>query len=262
MIVGEGMRQCGLADARVALEEQRPAHPQREERGSRQTGVGQVAGAVERVRDGGGVGELDGVHTYEHGPFPRSAHSVRAVMRVAAAVLAAGAGVRMGTPKAELVVDGVRLLDRAVTAAASAGCAPLYAVVRAGTEVSGAQAVVNADPDRGMCSSLALAVDAAGEVDALAVLLVDAPGITADAVRGVVAAWRPGRIAVGSYAGRRGHPTVMSPDLWRAALDLARPDEGARALLTARPELIDEVDVPGDPADLDVPDDLARWRSR
>jgi molybdenum cofactor cytidylyltransferase/nicotine blue oxidoreductase len=179
---------------------------------------------------------------------------------VAAAVLAAGSGTRMGAPKAELVVDGARLLDRAVRAAAAAGCAPVIAVVRPGTEVEGARAVVNPDPDRGMRSSLALAVEAAGEADALAVLLVDVPGVSAEAVRAVVAGWVPGRIAVGRYAGRRGHPTVMGPDLWRAALETAGPDEGARALLAARADLVDEVEVPGDAADLDTQQDLARWR--
>jgi CTP:molybdopterin cytidylyltransferase MocA len=181
---------------------------------------------------------------------------------VAAVVLAAGAGTRMGTPKAELVVDGIRLLDRAVAAAHDAGCAPVLAVVRAGTAVEGAEVIVNPDPARGMRSSLALAVDAAGDVDALAVLLVDAPGITGAAVRSVVGAWAPGRIAVGRYGGRRGHPTVMAAPLWREALRLAGPDEGARALLAARPDLIDDVDVAGDPTDLDTPADLAAWQIR
>jgi CTP:molybdopterin cytidylyltransferase MocA len=180
--------------------------------------------------------------------------------RVAAAVLAAGSGRRMGTPKAELVVGGARLVDRAVAAARAAGCEPVYAIVRAGAVVADAELVVNPDPERGMRSSLALAVEAAGDADAdaLAVLLVDVPGIGADAVRTVCAAWRPGRITVGRYAGRRAHPTVMTPSLWRAALDLAGPDEGARRLLADRPELVDEVDVAGDPADLDTPEDVAR----
>jgi molybdenum cofactor cytidylyltransferase/nicotine blue oxidoreductase len=168
----------------------------------------------------------------------------------------------MGAPKADLVVAGARLVDRAVAAARTAGCDPVLAVVRAGTEVAGAQAVVNPDPDRGMRSSLALAVEAAGRVDALAVLLVDAPGVSAQAVAAVVAGWRPGRIAVGRYGGRRGHPTVMEPSLWRAALAAAGPDEGARALLAARADLVDEIAVAGDPADLDTPEDLARWRAR
>jgi CTP:molybdopterin cytidylyltransferase MocA len=187
-----------------------------------------------------------------------------AAVRVAVAVLAAGAGRRMGTPKADLVVGGKRLLDRAVTTAREAGCASVIAVVRPGTEVAGpelagAEVVVNPDPDRGMRSSLALAVDAAADADALAVVLVDAPGIGADALRSVIAAWAPARIAVGRYAGRWGHPIVMAPEVWLAALDGAGPDEGARALLTARPDLVDFVDVAGDPTDLDTPDDLARW---
>ena len=179
--------------------------------------------------------------------------------RVAAAVLAAGAGTRFGRPKAEVVVAGERLVDRAVGAARAAGCAPVLAVVRAGTAAPGAVPIVNPQPERGQRSSLELAVAAAGDVDALAVLLVDTPGIGPEAISAVCGAWRPGRIAVGRYGARRGHPTVMAPAAWADALALAGPDEGARALLSARPELVDEVDVPGDPADLDTPDDLARW---
>jgi len=181
---------------------------------------------------------------------------------VAAAVLAAGSGSRMGGPKAELVIDGTRLLNRVVGAARAAGCAPVYAVVRDGTDVAEAIAVVNPHPDRGMRSSLDLAVAAAADTDALAVLLVDNPGISAEAIAAVAAAWSPGRIAIGRYSERSGHPIVMGPDLWRAALDVAGPDEGARAFLAAHAELIDEVDVPGDPSDLDTPDELARWQQK
>ena len=178
---------------------------------------------------------------------------------IAAAVLAAGAGTRMGGPKADLVVHGQRLLDRAVATASQAGCAPVVAVLREARSVDGAIAVVNAKPDRGMRSSLALAVDVAGTADAIAVLLVDMPGTTPFGLRAVIDAWRPGRVAVGCYDQVRAHPIVMAPELWRAALELAEPDEGARAFLAARSDLVDEVDVPGDPTDLDTQDDLARW---
>lgn len=181
---------------------------------------------------------------------------------MAGAVLAAGSGTRMGRPKAELVVDGARLVDRAVLALREAGCHPLFAVVRAGTVVAGARAVVNPAPQRGQRSSLTLAVDAAGDADALAVLLVDAPGVGSAAIAAAIGAWQPGRIAVACYDGRRGHPIVMAPALWRAALDLAGPDEGARALLRTCPELVDEVPVVGDPTDLDTPDDVERWHAR
>jgi CTP:molybdopterin cytidylyltransferase MocA len=191
------------------------------------------------------------------------AHSVVAVTRVIGAVLAAGGGTRMGAPKAELTVDGARLLDRAVGALRGGGCAEVLAVVRPGTSVCGASIVVNERPEHGMRSSLALAVDAVYEhCDALVVLLVDTPGVTAAAVSAVVGGWRPGRVAVASYTGRRGHPVVMSPQLWGAAVESAGDDEGARAFLALRPELVDEIPVQGDPTDLDTPADLARWAAR
>lgn len=170
----------------------------------------------------------------------------------------------MGAPKAELTVDGARLVDRAVAVLRDAGCAEVIAVVRPGVLVDGAHVVANDDPDRGMRSSLALAVDRAERTgaQALAVLLVDLPGVRAAAVRAVLAAWVPGRIAVAVYDAQRGHPTVMSLPLWREALRLAGPDEGARTLLRTRPDLVDEVPVEGDPADLDRPEDLTRWNRR
>jgi CTP:molybdopterin cytidylyltransferase MocA len=186
------------------------------------------------------------------------------VAGVVGAVLAAGSGRRMGSPKAGLRVDGVRLVDRAVAALNDGGCAPVLAVVPPGILVPGAQVVVNDAPERGMRSSLELAVDAADAAggDALATLLVDTPGVPAAAIRAVVESWAPGRIAVGSYGGQRAHPTVMALSLWRVALRLAPPDQGARALLASRPDLVDEIIVAGDPADLDTPADLAAWTAR
>lgn len=180
--------------------------------------------------------------------------------RVVGVVLAAGSGSRMGAPKAQLLLNGVRLVDRAVAALREGGCDDVLAVVRTGVAVPDAHTVVNPAPQRGMRSSLGLAIGAADpDADALAVVLVDTPGVGAAQVRRVVAGWIPGRIAIAGYAGRRGHPTVMSPGLWRQALQLARSDEGARALLAARPDLLDEIPVDGDPADLDTPADLANW---
>jgi CTP:molybdopterin cytidylyltransferase MocA len=164
----------------------------------------------------------------------------------------------MGRPKAELTVGGVRLVDRAVAVLTVAGCAEVLVVARAGVRVSGARILVNDAPERGMRSSLDLAVNAA-QGDALAVLLVDTPGVSSDAVRAVIQAWVPGRIAVASYSGRRAHPIVMAPRLWRDALASAADDEGARALLAARADLVDEIAVAGDPTDIDTEQDLARW---
>lgn len=179
---------------------------------------------------------------------------------VAGLVLAAGLGTRFGGPKAEVLVGGVRLVDRAVSALEDASCTPVVAVVPEGVEVPGAVVVTNPDPARGMRSSLALGLamlDRTTAPDAVVVLLADMPGIGADAVARVVSRWSPGRIAVARYDDRRGHPVVMSPVMWQAAIELAAPDEGARALLARDSDLVDEVRVSADPRDIDTPADLA-----
>ena len=76
---------------------------------------------------------------------------------------------------------------------------------------------------------------------ALAILLVDMPGVPPSALRHVIATWRPGRIAVAEYAGKRAQPIVMDLALRREAAATARADEGARAFLDDRPDLIDAV---------------------
>ena len=175
---------------------------------------------------------------------------------IVGAVLAAGAGVRMGQPKGQLVVDGVRLVDRAVAVLRDGGCDRVVAVVRPGVSVADAVVAENSRPDRGLRSSVEIAVAAAGDCDGLMALPVDMPGVRPDAVRAVLAAWQPGRVAMAAYPGGPGHPVLMSPDLWRRAVAGAGPDEGARRFLADHPDLVDLAPAPGDPADLDTPDDL------
>jgi CTP:molybdopterin cytidylyltransferase MocA len=178
-------------------------------------------------------------------------------VRVSGIVLAAGAGRRLGGPKAELVVGGERLVDRAVRVLRESGCAEVVAVVRAGTRVDGAVVVVNSDPDRGMGSSLQLGL-AAASGDRAAILLVDTPGITADAVRRTLDVAAP--VAVATYGGCRGHPVVIDRPLWTNVAALAEGEAGARAFLREHPELVTEVPCDGDLADIDTAEDLARYQ--
>lgn len=177
--------------------------------------------------------------------------------RVSGLVLAAGAGTRLGRPKADLVVGGERLLDRAMRVLREGGCAEIVAVVRAGIPATGARVIVNPDPERGMGSSLRLGLAAATGSRA-AILLVDVPGVGADAVRRVLAASSP--VAVATYGGRRGHPVVIDRPLWTEVARLAEGDEGARPFLRAHPDLVREVPCEGSAADIDTPDDLAAWQ--
>ena len=178
---------------------------------------------------------------------------------VAGIVLAAGLGRRMGRPKAEIVVNGVRLLDRATAALRKAGCDPVIAVVQDGVPCD-AIAAVNPDPASGQRSSLEIGLQAVpASARAVAVTLVDMPGVTGSAIAAVIDRWRPGRIAVGSTGGRRTHPTVMSASMWHEALTTAGPDEGARHYISSHADLVDEIAVAIDSADLDTPADLAGY---
>ena len=175
---------------------------------------------------------------------------------VAGLVLAAGAGTRYGQPKAPVVIDGERLVDRAVRNLREGGCDPVLVVLGAWVgEVAGADIVVNDAWPEGMGSSLRSGLQALqgdASLDAVVVTLVDLPGLTAEAVRRLVDASAP--LAVATYDGERGHPVRIGRPLWDRAIEVAHGDEGARRLL--RDEDVLRIEV-GDVArgyDVDVPD--------
>ena len=185
---------------------------------------------------------------------------------VAGLVLAAGAGRRFGGPKAVVEIDGERLVDRAVRALIDGGAAPAYVVSGAvAVDVPGATVVANPDWEEGIGSSLRAGLDALPE-DAVAglVLLVDQPGLSAEAVARVVAlAHGPSVVVAATYDGAWGHPVALGRDHWAAVVRLAVGDRGARPFLDAHPELVTLVEC-GDvatAADVDRPSDLDRFNS-
>jgi CTP:molybdopterin cytidylyltransferase MocA len=199
-------------------------------------------------------------------------------LRPAALILAAGAGRRLGTPKAQIEINGVSLLQRAVTIASVAGCSPVLAVVRSVSPMpEGALAVVNPDPDRGMGSSLGLALHAArelSEADRAVVLLVDMPCLDPVAVRRVLEAVTPDKpLAMARYVESRAHPVAFHRSIWIELLDFLSDsatsatagvggsgDRGARDFIAAHPQLLTLVDCSdlATPGDIDTADDLRR----
>jgi CTP:molybdopterin cytidylyltransferase MocA len=178
-------------------------------------------------------------------------------------VLAAGAGRRFGAPKADVALDGERLVDRAVRTLRAGGCAPVIAVVRAGTTVDGAIAVVNDEPQQGLSSSLRLGLVAAADTgsDRAVIVLADMPAVTAEAVRAVAAA--PGPVALCGYPDGRGHPVAFDSSVWADVAAAIHGDDGARAYVAAHPDLVSVVDRSDDTdalVDIDTPSDLAAWR--
>jgi nicotine blue oxidoreductase len=189
---------------------------------------------------------------------------------VAGLVLAAGTGRRFGGPKALVRYDGELLVDRATRVLAEAGCEPVLVVLGAEAErvvaearLEGCVTLVNDGWPDGMGSSLRCGLAALADlgVDAVAVTLVDTPGVTADAVRRLRSAWEGGAgAAVATYAGEPGHPVVLDASTWDGVAVAAVADTGARAWLRAHPEVVAEVacDDLGSHDDIDTPDDLNR----
>lgn len=184
-------------------------------------------------------------------------------------MLAAGAGRRYGMPKALVAFQGQLLVERAAQRLRTGGADPVVVVLGAGAEqvrgtarLAGATVVENPDWATGMGSSLraGLAALAGTAAVAVVVLLVDQPGITAEAVRRVAARAAPHALVMAGYgddAHRRGHPVLLGRDHWSGVAAQAAGDTGARAYLRDRPAAVAVVpcgDV-ADDRDVDVPQD-------
>jgi len=191
-------------------------------------------------------------------------------MSVAGLLLAAGAGRRMGGPKALLELDGEPLVRRGVRLLADGGCNPVVVVVGASAPAvrplcDGALVVEAQQWETGMGASLRAGLAALqGDGSAACVVaLVDQPLVTAVVVRRLRAAHAGGATAaVATYAGRARNPVLLDRSTWPDVSACAVGDEGARSWLRAHPELVVQVDCTdvGSPDDLDTPADLAALR--
>jgi CTP:molybdopterin cytidylyltransferase MocA len=190
-------------------------------------------------------------------------------VRIAGLVLAAGAGTRLGRPKALVVVDGRRFVDLAVYHLRAGGADPIFVVVGA-TEVGHTDAIVVAN-DRwadGIGSSLTAGLVAArsydqaiAPLDGVVVTLVDQPRIGPEAVGRVLDAGRAGaHAAVATYGGVPLHPVYLHIDSWSGVAELAQGERGARPYLDANADRVEPVacDGLGDGADVDTQIDLDR----
>jgi len=168
------------------------------------------------------------------------ASAISADPRPAGLVLAAGAGRRYGMPKALVEVGGRLAVDRALATLRDGGCEPVVVVlgaaartVRQRADLDGAVVVDNPDWADGMGSSLraGLAALAQSTVPAAVVLLVDTPGITAEAVRRISVHSGPQALCAASYHGQQGHPVLLGRARWAGVAELAEGDVGARPYL-------------------------------
>lgn len=161
-------------------------------------------------------------------------------------LLAAGAGRRMGGPKALMRDgDGTSWLLRALDALAP--CEGVTVVLGAAADEvalllpSAVDRVVAPDWESGMGASLGAGLAALEGTDACCVLitLVDLPDVSAEVVSRVLGMvdTGPTALARASYDGRPGHPVLIGRAHWEAAAEAAVGDRGARDFL-ARADVV------------------------
>ena len=176
-------------------------------------------------------------------------------------VLAAGAGRRMGRPKA--LVEG--WLPGAV--ASLAGCAEVVVVLGARADEARplvpahARVVVAEDWQEGMGASLraglAAVASADPEVDRCVVTLVDLPDVGRAVVDRLLAVGGRDALARAAYAGTPGHPVLLGRDHWAGVAAGAEGDQGARAYLRARDVTLVECGDLATGTDVDTPEGLS-----
>lgn len=177
-------------------------------------------------------------------------------------LLAAGAGSRMGQPKALVLgADGVPWVITSARALIAGGCADTVVVI--GAAADGVAALLVDEPvtvveatdwEAGMGSSLRAGLEALGDdhADAALVHLVDLPDVGPDVVDRLIAHAEPGILARASYGKGPGHPVLIGRDHWAGIVEEATGDRGARDYL-ARHSVLD-VDCSDLATGLDIDD--------
>ncbi|PRY57547.1 nicotine blue oxidoreductase [Knoellia remsis] len=188
---------------------------------------------------------------------------------VAGLVLAAGAGRRMGGPKAllRLSPSGPSLVELTVSRLRDAGVTDVHVVVGSAApsvtrraQAVGGTVVEAANWDEGAGASLRRGLDSleGGDARAVVLMLVDLPDVGSDVharLLDAVDGDLDGALVRAAYDGRGGHPVLIGRDHWTSVRTHAVGDHGARDWFdTHRPHLVEcgdlatgrDVDRPAD----------------
>lgn len=182
-------------------------------------------------------------------------------------VLAAGAGTRFGSPKQLATLDGVPLLEHALSSIAATPVDRLVVVlgaeadeIAAAVDLHGAQVVVCSRWGEGQSASLACGLAELSDCDAVVVTLGDLPRLSTEAIRRVIAARADADAVRATYDGKPGHPVLLERALFDPLRNISG-DHGARNLLMS----VHTIEVPcddlGGGEDVDTPAQLDALRA-
>jgi molybdenum cofactor cytidylyltransferase len=188
---------------------------------------------------------------------------------VVTVLLAAGRSKRMGRPKLLLPVGGRPCIERVIRAAGAGGGTVLVVVGPHNREAlqaferPGVRLVLNADPDRGMTSSLQEGLRAARVLQPEWIFFTpaDLPRLAADDFACLLerASWPVSRsysIFLPVFQGRRGHPVLLRGEHLEGLADIPpetplnrwirENDQEVMLVGTPRPGVLQDMNTPGD----------------
>jgi xanthine/CO dehydrogenase XdhC/CoxF family maturation factor/molybdopterin-guanine dinucleotide biosynthesis protein A len=218
-----------------------------------------IVAEIQAVRTGSAPAHLRD----RHGPIHRRAGRGP----IAAAVLAAGASRRLGSPKQLVEIGEMTLVERSVSALLQSGAEhPLVILGSDHREVSRAlrglpvEIVVNEDWSQGLSSSIRVATREARRRGAagLLLMLVDQPGVDASLSGRLVDHFRASQadVAASSYPEGGGVPAVFASTTFDR-LSTLEGDSGARDMIRSGELSVDLLPIDPGP-DVDTPADVEK----
>jgi molybdenum cofactor cytidylyltransferase len=193
---------------------------------------------------------------------------------IAALVLAAGGSRRLGRPKQLERWGSTTLLDHVLGQVRRFPVDEIWVVlgaeleaVRAKVDLTDCGIIENPEWEEGLAASLRVGLDALtrmSKAEAAFIVLGDQPDLPEEVADKLADVWATTRhqAVVPKYRYMSGNPVLASRSLWPRLMSL-EGDEGARRLLQAHPEWVEEVWIESlPPRDVDTQRDIDELRPR
>ena len=188
-------------------------------------------------------------------------------------ILAAGASIRMGTPKQLLLYQGCSFIRHITENAIASVCEPIIVVLGANTErikpeinQLPIQIVENQVWQEGMSSSIRVGLEALLAVnpnlEAVAIALCDQPFVSSQTFNQIIEAYHVTgkQIVASEYSGTLGVPALFNRTFFPKLMDL-KSTEGAKKLIKKHVHEVFSVPFPEGAIDIDTPKDYEQLQT-